>query len=204
MIGFLKRDLFLQVTNLGFYLAFLAAMGIMTVFSDMDASFLFLYAMIFCASALASLFSYDEVNHWQAYAAAVPNGRRDQVRGRYTMALTLSVVVSAVLLAATLLGGQAENWSLALLYAGMLLVYVDVMFPLSYRFGSKSRLAMIILLAATAGIMGIGGSMLVLSGGPDKGLSPFNGAAVVLVSCGLVGMVVSYGISVAIMKRKEF
>lgn len=204
MIGFLKRDLFLQVTNLGFYLAFLAAMGIMTVFSDMDASFLFLYAMIFCASALASLFSYDEVNHWQAYAAAVPNGRRDQVRGRYVLALTLSVVVSALLLAATLLGGQPENWSLALLYAGMLLVYVDVMFPLSYRFGSKSRLAMIILLAATAGIMGIGGSMLVLSGGPDKGLSPFNGAAVVLMFCGLVGMAVSYGISVAIMKRKEF
>lgn len=204
MIGFLKRDLFLQVTNLGFYLAFLAAMGIMTVFSDMDASFLFLYAMIFCASALASLFSYDEVNHWQAYAAAAPNGRRDQVRGRYVLALTLSVVVSAVLLAATLLGGQPENWSLALLYAGMLLVYVDVMFPLSYRFGSKSRLAMIILLAATAGIMGIGGSMLVLSGGPDKGLSPLNGASILLAGCGLVGMAVSYRISVAIMKRKEF
>lgn len=204
MIGFLKRDLFLQVTNLGFYLVFLAAMGVMTIFSHMDASFLFLYAMIFCASALASLFSYDEVNGWQAYAAAVPNGRRDQVRGRYAMALTLSVVVSVVLLVATLLSGQPENWSLTLLYAGMLLAYVDVMFPLSYRFGNKSRLVMIILLAGTAGIMGVGGSMLILSGGPDKGMSPFNGAAIALVVCGLVGMAVSYGISVAIMKRKEF
>lgn len=204
MIGFLKRDFYLLKLNMGFYLAFLAAMSILAVFSDFNSSFLFLYAMIFCASALASLFSYDEVNHWQAYAAAVPNGRRDQVRGRYAMALAMSVAVSVVLLAATLLGGQPENWSLTLLYAGMLLVYVDVMFPLSYRFGSKSRLAMIILLAATAGIMGIGGGMLILSGGPDKGLSPFNGAAFALMSCGLVGMAVSYFISLGIMKRKEF
>lgn len=204
MMGFLKRDLFLQLTNIGFYLVFLAAMSIMTVFSHMDASFIFLYAMIFCASALASLFSYDEINNWQAYAAAVPNGRRGQVTGRYAVALALCVVVSIILQVGTLLGGQPENWPLTLMYAGMLLVYVDVMFPLSYRFGSKSRLVMIILLAGTAGLMGIGGSMLILSGGPDKGASAFRAASGLLVACGLAGMAVSYAISVAIMKRKEF
>lgn len=204
MIGFLKRDLYLQMTNLSFYLVFLAVMGAMTVFSHMDGSFLFLYVMIFCSSALVSLFTYDEANHWQAYAAAVSNGRRDQVRGRYVLALALSVVVSAVMMAVTLLSGSPENWSLTLIYSGMLLLYVDIMFPLNYRFGNKSRLVMIILMGATAGIMGIGGGMLILSGGPDKGLSPFNGASILLVACGLVGMAVSYRISLAIMKRKEF
>lgn len=204
MLGFLKRDLSLQAANLGFYLAFLAAMAVLSAFSSMNTGFLFLYAMIFCASALASLFSYDEVNGWQAYAAAVPNGRRDQVTGRYVLALALSVTVSALILAFTLLGKCPGDWSLALLYAGVLLLYVDVMFPLGYYFGTKSRLVMLIILASVAGVMGVGGSMLILSGGPDKGFSPFNTASVFLTVCALVGMAPSYGISLAIMARKEF
>lgn len=204
MMGFFKRDLFLQASNAGFYLVFLAAMSLMTFFAEMSVSFLFLYAMIFSASALASLFSYDEVNNWQGYAAATPNGRRAQVAGRYALALTLSAIVTATLLVGTLLGKASENWSIALMCAGILLIYVDVMFPLSYRFGTKSRLAMIILLALVAGAMGFGGSMLILSGGPGKELSSFGGAAVLLLAVGLVGMAISYSISLAIMKRKEF
>lgn len=204
MRGFFKRDLFLQASNAGFYLVFLAAMSLMTFFAEMNVSFLFLYAMIFSASALASLFSYDEINSWQAYAAAAPSGRKAQVTGRYALALALSAIVTAIILAGTLLGKAPENWSIALMCTGMLLIYVDVMFPLSYRFGTKSRLAMIILLALVAGVMGIGGSMLVLSGGLDKELSSLGGAAGLLVVVGLVGMAVSYSISLAIMKRKEF
>ena len=200
MKGFLRRDWYLLALNIRFYLIFTAAMASLSVFSDLKAGFLLFYVMIFCASSLIGLFSYDEVNHWQAYAAAAPHGRKAQVDARYALALLVSTVGTAFLLALYLLSGE---WATALLYGGMMLVYIDVVFPLSYRFGGRSRLIMIIILAVVAGGIGVGSSMMVISNGRGGDQIALVAVSVPLVAVGLVGMVISRCISVAIMKRQE-
>lgn len=203
MKGFLWRDGYLLALNIKFYLIFTAAMAALCVFSDFKAGFLLFYVMLFCASSLIGLFSYDEVNHWQGYAAAAPHGRKAQVDARYALALLVSGVGTAFLLALCLLSKMAGGWAMALLYGGMMLIYIDVVFPLSYRFGNKSRLIMILILAVLAGGIGVGSSMVVISGGMDSDKTSLAVAAVPLVAMGLVGMVISHRVSVAIMERKE-
>ena len=86
MSGFLKRDLSLQAVNAKFYLCFVLAFAGLAVFTDFAASFASLYLVIFAGTSIMSLFSYDEANHWEAYAASAPNGRRATVDARYLLA----------------------------------------------------------------------------------------------------------------------
>lgn len=203
MKGFLKRDWYLLALNIRFYLIFVAAMAVLSIF-NFKVGFLLFYIMLFCTSALIGLFSYDEFNHWQGYAAAAPHGRKAQVDARYALALLVCAGATAFLLAICLWSKAASSWVMALMCGGMMLIYVDIVFPLSYRFGSKSRLIMIIILGVMAGGIGVGGSMTVISGRIDSDKTALVvAAAVPLVPIGLVGMAISHRISVAIMKRKE-
>ncbi len=205
MKGFIRQDLCHLALNMKFYLVFFLCMCLLVAFfSDSNASFLYLYIVIFSASALLSLFSYDEANHWQAYAATVSNGRRAQVDGRYLVGILLCLAIPILTLVLMLLSKHTGYWSMPIALAAILLLYIDIMFPLSYRFGSRNRLILLIILAAIAGGMGVGGSILVLSSGSDYGMSAFNAGAIFLCAIGLVGLVISHRISVSIMEKKEF
>jgi len=204
MKGFLKRDLYFLAINGKFYLCFMGVFTILTLFTDFSASFLYLYAMIFCASSVIGLFNYDEANHWSAYAAAVPNGRRAQVDARYLVGLLVTGVSMAVMLLLSLLGKEEGGWALALLYGGMGLVYLTFMCPLEYHFGARSRLAMIILIAVLAGAFGAAGSIGIISSGIDADKSSMVVAAIPLIAVGLVGLVISRQISLRIVAKKEY
>lgn len=209
MKGFLKRDLYLMLPNVRFYLFFLVILGGFFAFKGISGdsfssgiSFFGFYVAIFAASSILGLFSYDEMNHWQSYAAAAPGGRRGQVDGRYAVALLVGVGTTVLLMLFFLLARAFEDVPTALLYGGLFLVYLDVALPVGYRFGASSRMVMIILIGVMAGVAGGGGAMLALSSGAAwAGIPPFVG--IFLTAVGLVGMVVSRGISLRIMEKKE-
>jgi len=204
MKGFLKRDLYFLAINGRFYFCFMGVMALLAAFTDFQMSFLYLYATIFCASSVITLFSYDEANHWGAYAAAVPNGRRAQVDARYLVGLTVTGVAVAVMLLVSLLSEEAGGWALVLLYGGVGLVYLALVCPLQYYFGVRSRMVMIILIAAVAGSLGALGGASILAGGVDSDKSPMVMIALPLIAVGLVGLIVSYRISLSIVRRKEY
>ena len=203
MKGFFKRDLYLMLVGAKFYLAFILVLGVLLFINKTAMSFVSLYVMIFLASTLLSLFNYDEQNGWGAYAAAVPDGRRAQVDGRYLVALVVTLAAVALQGMVCLLSG-GEGWEMVLLYAGMLLVYIALLFPLAYRFGNKSRLIMIILIAVVAGAIGVGGSIGIMAGGPGAKAPSFTAVGAVLLAIGAVAVVVSHRVSVAIVKRLEW
>ena len=204
MKGFIRQDLYHLALNMKFYLVFILCMCLLVAFSDFNASFLYLYVLIFSSSALLSLFSYDEVSHWQAYAATTPNGRKAQVDGRYLVGLLLCLAISLLTLILILLSRHTDYWSMPIALAAMLLLYIDLMFPLSYRFASRSRLILLIVLAVIAGGAAAGGSLLAFSGGSDYGVGAFNAGAIFLSVIGLIGLVISHRVSVSIMAKKEF
>ncbi len=209
MKGFLRQDLYHLALNTKFYLGFLAVMVVMVVATDMDASFLHFYLMIFSASALLSLFNYDAANHWQSYAAAVPGGRKAQVDGRYVLALLAWAVVTALVLALSLLpspegekvGWMNGGWLAAIVMGAVMLLYVDLVFPLNYRFGPRSRVVFVILIAIVGGGIGV-----VMANGDGGGVVVFSdpvAPTLLLLAAGLALMPVSYAISRVIVARKE-
>lgn len=201
MLGFFKRDLSLQLGNAKFYLCFVLAFTVLSFFSDFSASFASLYLVIFSGTSIMSLFSYDDANHWEAYAAAVPGGRKAMVDARYLMALGLAAVVFLFQL---LLGLITKTGLLdeALLWAGILLLYAAVLLPIAYRFGgTKSRVVMIVVVGVISGGVALLTTALKLSDSqPLPALALFPG---LLPLVGLAVLVVSHRISRHIMARKE-
>ena len=204
MKGFLRRDLYLLAINVRFYLCFMGVMAILAVFTDFSASFFYLYAMILCASSVISLFNYDETNHWGGYAAAVPDGRRAQVDARYLVGLTVAGTSMVVMLVVALLSREAGSWALVLLYGGTGMLYLSIVCPLQYYFGSRGRLVMIILIAAGAGFAGAVSSIGIISGGIDSDKSPMAIIGLPLIAVGLVGLAISRRISLHIVAKKEY
>lgn len=204
MTGFLKRDLSLQMVNAGFYLCFIAAFTILSIFSDFSAGFASLYLVIFSGSSIMSLFSYDDANHWEAYAAAVPKGRRAMVNARYVLVLLLAGVVFAL---QTVVGvfQKADLLDTALLYAGVLLVYAAVVLPIFYRFGgNKSRVIIVVIIALFSILVAF--CTTTLSDGPGDIFLPslsdrLLSLLVLVVGLALLG--ISNLISRAIMAKKE-
>ncbi len=202
MKGFLKQDLYHLALNTRFYLFFLAAMVVMVALTDMDASFLHFYLTIFSASALLSLFNYDAANHWESYAAAVPGGRKAQVDGRYVLALLVWVMLTALVLALSFLPdpeGENGGWLAAAVMGAVLLLYVDLAFPLNYRFGPRSRVIFIVIIAFAAGLLGV-----VMADGENFAVfSDPTVPTLILLAAGFALMPVSYAISRVIVARRE-
>lgn len=206
MKGFLKRDFYLVLPNLRFCLLFLLILAALSIFRVTNMmSFFGFYLALFAASSVLGLFSYDEMNHWQAYAAAVPDGRRGQVDGRYTLALLLGLVMSVLVALMSLLSGEARELPMALLYGGMFLIYIDLAIPVSYHFGPRSRTVMIIIVGVMAGLMGVCGATMTISnaGGTFHGTSLGLVAGAPFLAVGLVGMLLSRSVSLKILAGKE-
>ena len=203
MKGFFLRDLDLILPNLKFSAAFLVIWGVVMFFSSSGpATFILLYLAIFFTSSILGLFNYDEANHWQAYAAAIPGGRRAMVDGRYALSLLAAAVVTLLTAVSALLEREPAGLVIALLYGGLVLAAFDVMLPLSYRFGgTRSRTIMIVAvagLAAAVAVLGSIGGMSALGG--DVWMPA---AGILMIAAGLAGAAVSRKISRNIMEKKD-
>lgn len=202
MNGFLKRDFYLISASIRIYLLFIAAFGLLVVFTDMSSGFVMLYVAIFAMSSVTGLFNYDEFNHWTAYAAAVPNGRRDMVKARYVVLLLIAAGVTAIQLLLGALAKEAGGLGTAALYSGMILIYSAISMPVSYYFGgTKARMVTVVLVALVAGAAAIFGTFLNVSTQFGRVALPPEFLFLPLVGLGLVA--VSYRVSLGIMAKKE-
>lgn len=202
MNGFLKRDLYLISASIRIYLLFIACFGILAIFTDMSSGFMMLYVAIFAMSSMTGLFNYDEFNHWMAYAAVVPNGRKDMVTARYVLLLLLTAGVTVIQLLVSVLAKEAGSLGMAALYSGMLLIYSAISIPVSYYFGgTKARMVTVVLVALIAGGTAIVGTFLNIS--TQFGRVSLPPEFLFLPILGLALVAVSYRISLGIMAKKE-
>ena len=214
MSGFLKRDLSLQAVNAKFYLCFVLAFAGLAVFTDFAASFASLYLVIFAGTSIMSLFSYDEANHWEAYAASAPNGRRATVDARYLLAALIGGVVFLFQLVLGLFERSNDPvyapaydpltfLHTALLYAGAFLLYAAVILPISYRFGgTKSRIVMIVVVAAFSALIAVGATSLQVFSDGDP-LAVLGRLPALLPLLGAAALFISHRISRHILATQE-
>lgn len=202
MTGFLKRDFYLMETNLRFYLLLIAVFAILAVFTDFSVAYLSIYLVILAMSSVMGLFSYDDMSRWTAYGAAAPAGRMAMVDGRYLLTLLISVGISAFQLLISLLEGGEGALPIAALYGGGFLLYAAVTLPVCYQFGgTKARTVMILIVAVTAAVMGMGATALQISGGFGRVSLP--APFLLLPLAGIAALALSWRGSLEIMRRKE-
>lgn len=202
MTGFLKRDFYLISGNLRFYALFMVCFAILAVFTDFSTSFFALYVVIFGMSSVLGLFSYDDYNHWTAYGAVAPAGRRAMVDARYLLALLVAAGMAAMQVLLGLLGREEGVAPMTAIYSGVFLLYASLALPVSYRFGgTKSRTVMVVLVALLAGAVGIGGSILSVSS--VHGTLRLPPVTLLLPLVGIATLALSWRISLGIMGKKE-
>ncbi|MCI5705205.1 ABC-2 transporter permease [Candidatus Pseudoscillospira sp. SGI.172] len=202
MRGFLRRDLDLMIPNLKIYGGIFAIMLVVSFFTSLGLDFFAIYACIFTFSGMLGLFNYDEANHWQAYAAAAPNGRRSQVEARYALAFLFSGGVTLVLLIADLVSPDGRGiMGMPFFYGGLGLVYAAVAMPLCYRFGVNRGRVFLLVIVALSAVLGAVGSIAGMAGGGEADFPVWLG--LLLLGAGILANLISRGISVRIMARKE-
>lgn len=202
MKGFLKRDFYLISGNLRFYIIFLACFALLAVFTDFSTSFFTLYVVIFGMSSVLGLFSYDDFNHWTAYAAAVSSGRRAMVDARYLIVLLVAVGTAVVQIFLGLLGREEGVMPMTAIYSGVFLLYASLALPVSYRFGgTKGRTVMVVLIAFLAGAVGVGGSILSIRN--VHGTLRLPPVTLLLPLAGIAALALSWRFSLGIMAKKE-
>lgn len=202
MKGFMKRDLTLMVPTLKLYGGIFAVMLAVSLFTSMGVNFFAVYACVFTFSGVLGLFSYDEANHWQAYAAAAPGGRRGQVEARYALSFLMSAGVTLILLLAYLIRPEDRAMAgIAFLYGGLGLVYSALCLPLCYRFGVVRGRTLILMIVVISGILGAAGSVAALSGGGAEKFPA--GVGLLVLAGGILVNLISRRISIRIMAAKE-
>ena len=219
MKGFFKRDITYMISSLklvlliyGISIAFTAVGAVI----DQDYGFLMFFinltAFLSAATGAIGLPQYDAQSGWMAYAAAVPDGRRDQVTARYLLA-AVCCLTAAVLAGSVSLGlGGVDSFLGSLAALGGVLLVQALFIPLSYRFGLKGLLIGFLVLSMGCFPIGFGvgylGAMMehefdsVSDFLTAMGL-PLGTLALGLVLAGLAAMGISYAISCRIMARKE-
>lgn len=186
--------------------------------------FFLLYALVFLFGmyTLSSL-SFDEYCHWDMYARTLPVSTGALVASKYLLGLALmagSVFLSmALLTAATFVSGGTlsdlgGHLCGCLASLALVLIYYGFSFPLSYKFGpSKARSWM---LAVFAGFFAVGWFFITAA---DKApaskagwvaqLDAMSneqvlGVVLILTALGLAVYLVSWAVSTAVYRAKEF
>lgn len=158
MKGFLRRDLSLLRLGAWFYPVLVAAAFVGNrLFPRVGVTDFAVYLLlIFGMESLYSLMTYDGMNGWLPYAAAVPGGRRKMADARYLLALCTALVLAAVLLLYFLLRGDSLPLWAAGFYASAFLFTLSVTLPIGFRWGyvgTKGRLAVTVLTFVMLGML---------------------------------------------------
>ena len=146
MLGFIKKDLLIIKTNLKTYILVFLVYSILSVKSDLYITSLLPFINMII---MMSIFSYDTYNNWDAYAITLPNGRKNNIRGRYWTTILLilisMLIVSLLAISINILKKAPLDYEFLLvnMFACIFstLLMQSILYPIIYKFGlEKARI----------------------------------------------------------------
>lgn len=211
MKGLIKKDLLVLKGNMRIYFMVILMYALLSITNMMDVSFIlpFLIMMSFVTT-----FSYDEYNHWNAYAISLPGARQNIVKSKYVATILLLLVSFVITLCVSLLsaivrGGEIDLFTisaLTLVCTAMVMIMLSVMYPIIFKYGAeKGRLVMFVCtfaIVAGGGLLFSNTTMEVDTDAMNNFLDKFWYVCFIIVPA--IAMYVSYLVSNKIFAKKEF
>ena len=181
-----------------------------------------LFALVFMGGMyISSTLSFDEMSHWDTYARTLPVSAGQLVGAKYLLALGWMagsfVLAELLLTACDLVNNRLQenllyNLAGCLVALGLVLIYYALTLPLSYKLGAaRARSGVIVAIGISVGLVAFAsyttqpGSTSVSSAAAamneTSSLFFFSGG---LIAVGLVLFAISWMVSTAIYKKKEY
>lgn len=210
MKGLIKYDL-MQIcggVKGSFVLLYVIVLAICNLFSNDGNMFSYILLFVFSMFGI-SAYTYEETYHWDRYTAALPLSNRQIVLARYGMVgifLAVGVVACLLLGLISVVAGTMElslaDWVLSLVQCmAVAVLYIDIMFPVLYRFGAdRGRVIMLLLfLLFFSAVCTLGAFADVWTY-----MITVYSVTLVLIVAAIVLLPVSIAVSVRIRAKKEF
>ena len=165
--------------------------------------------------SLYTLMTYDGMNGWLPYAAAIPDGRKKMVDARYFLALCTALLLAVLLGLYTLVRGERlVLWAMGF-YTGAFLLVHSVTQPIGFCLGyvgTKGRLTVTMVTFVMLGVLGGLFSGVLKNAREDLARGALRGdvggffaaLAGALPLLGLGTLALSWRLSRQIMEKKEF
>ena len=210
MKGLLLKDLFV-VSEFVRVLTLMVIVFIVSMMAIDGFSVIGAMISLLVVSLVISSFSYDDLAHWDSFAATLPVSRRKLVASKYLFLLLLGVLavvfngLVSVLFAALQPGvSLAEQFVTGILISMAACIIDFVLIPLIYKYGAeKSRMMMMMVIVIIFGITYGGAALLnLLNIGTDWIKLPIliGGIAAAF----LASLLISWICSVKIVEKKEY
>ena len=221
MKGLLIKDFMLLKNQKSFFIVILV-MAVCFSGTGMDSSFLVSYLTFMFSLFTVSLISYDEYENGYSYLFTLPVSRKDYVREKYCFGGILSLgswcvgvlltIVSQLLLHASETMEWTQWWITTAVCLCVSWLFLAIMLPIRLKFeGEKGRLVLPIMAGAIfCGVFLISKvdkflQFQLLDGIVSKLNHMGSTAIAVTVLCvTVVFLVISYQISLAVLKKREF
>jgi len=216
MRGLLIKD-FKTVTARNKTFLLLAIMIIFIMIFTDNPSFISGYVTVLCTVLVISTISYDEFDNGYAFLFTLPITRRLYVKEKYVFSLVYSSIIfvittTIILVCAVVRNTEADATTMVTIFAVSVLI-LCIAIPVQLKYGSeKSRIAMLIIMGALVLLfvvpyfvlneleLGINTDSLTKT----ISLIPKLVFPILAALVALVAVLISYGLSVRIMEKKEF
>lgn len=218
MKGLMYKDLVTVLTS--YRKNALLVLTVYTVVSIVSEMPFLIYAMVFLTGMyMLSTLSFDEYSHWDCYARTLPVTSGQIVGAKYLLSLAFMGGGTLVAFALTLVSGwirpasvsgPIESLAGCLACLAVVLVYYAFSFPLSYKYGAtKARSGVLMGMAVLFCLVAVAGrSLPSIRQMLDRldALSDVQGLALIggLVAMGIAAYLISWAVSAAVYKNKEF
>ncbi len=202
----------------------LLLVGVIMVISTFEIDFLTGYMMMMAMILSLGTVNYDELDNGMAFIMTLPANRKTYAIEKYVFTMFNIVACAAIMLMIYFITKGFVNWQfgtgdMVSITAGWIcgiMFAASVMIPLYLKFGAEKRRVVMMLLWGIVAVIAIGGQKLAEVMAGTEAMNAINGfftristlpaAVVALAVLAVLAMVVifSLGISVQIMKKKEF
>ena len=216
MKGLILKDLYNAMTQGKALLFMVVIFGV--CFANAAEGTLIIMCTIYAAVLVINNMALDEMCAWETFALTMPVTRRQLALSKYVISVIyafggtlLGAIMTVVLRAAGFGGGGALLGSILVITGvGMAIsaLFIAVLIPVNFKFGIQKGRFVLLSIAAL-----IGGGGVLLSGSRGTRImaaigtfGEINGMLAALIAAAAVAviLVVSFGISVKIMEKKEF
>lgn len=212
MLGLIKKDLLILKSNFKIALAIIISF-IFVAFQGNGKNAMLMLPIIGIIMFI-STFSYDEFNHWNAYAISLPNGRKNVIRAKYISSIILLTIISIISVVFTLIISKIENTEISIYdiipnFLGMILstsLLISLLYPFMIKYGAMNGRIVIFVFIMGIGAIGYIVSKFVNMNNILQEIDSLTNetGGFITVAISIILLIISYFISNKIYQNKEF